>query len=236
MSTAGFCGRCGEPRRAGDAFCRSCGSRFDDAGPGPTAPPQPPGVAVPPAYPGAPAPVGPPPPPSIAVPPPVAYPNPRTAAGTQPIPYQAQPGAPAPTDATTAAPSSKLRPLPLIGAIAVALASFLPWIAFPGLPGGTGFDVPFGFLFDQASLDPGGLDLGLITLSLGAGGAVLTFMRRSPGLRRLLGVAAAGIAILYLVQLNSLVGEAGGDISALDVLGFGVYVTIGGGAILAVTK
>jgi zinc ribbon protein len=246
MATASYCPKCGAPSRAGDVFCRSCGNRLgESAAPAQAAPLQPPTVSAPGAAPYSPpgAPTAPPPPPSVSAPPAAPYPGYQTGAPTQPLPLpsQAQPGyqpsyQPPPAPARAAA-TSKLRPLPLIGALGVALASFLPWVEFPGFgEAATGFDVPFGFLFDPTTVDPGGFDLGLLTLLIGIGGSVLIFMRKKPGIRRLLGVGAAGIGVLYALQLTSLISQAGAGISVTDVMGFGVYVTIGGGVLLAAGK
>jgi hypothetical protein len=230
MATAGYCPRCGAPSQAGDVFCRSCGNKLGETGGDPTAPVWP-------------AQTAPPPPPSVAAPPAAPYPSHQM--GAQPVPYPspAQPGyqpSYQPPPRQVAAPTatwSKIRSLPMLGALAVALASFLPWVEFPGFGGaGTGFDVPFGFLFDPIAADPGGFDLGLITMLIGIGGGVLIYRRKKPGIRRLLGVAAAGIGVLYALQLTSLISQAGGGLSVTDVMGFGVYVTIGGGVLLAAGK
>jgi hypothetical protein len=132
----------------------------------------------------------------------------------------------------------EIQPIPLIGAVAVALAAFLPW--FNGMAGAgsaVGFDMPYGFLIDptQATADTW-FTIGLAMLLIGIAGAVLASVGGSVLMRRLLGTAAGAIAGVYIAQLVRFVGEFGGEITATDLLGLGAYVAIGGGVLLGLGK
>jgi hypothetical protein len=131
-----------------------------------------------------------------------------------------------------------VRPIPLIGALAVAVAAFLPW--FNGVAGAgsaNGFDVPYGFLIDPAEVAAdSAFTIGLAMLLIGIAGAVLAAVGGSSVMRRLLGTAAGAIAGVYIAQLARFVGEFGGEIAATDLLGIGTYVAIGGGVLLGLGK
>jgi hypothetical protein len=145
--------------------------------------------------------------------------------------YQA---APPPSPGVSVAGGIKVRPIPLIGGIAIAISSALPWIA--SVQGGDsikGFDVPAAFLFDFKKAGSGGLKIGLVVLLVGVIGAALTLLPVTGAIRRLLGGLGVVIGGLYVVQLGRLVDAVGGGVSLTDAIGFGVYVAAGGGLLLA---
>lgn len=241
MAEVLFCSTCGNARRPGDAFCRSCGRHLADddlagasqvaASPAPTSAPQAPAPPPPPA----PAPpavtqIMPPqatapgyaavPPPSRATPPPAAAPPP--AAGvTAPL--------------TAAAPRRLgIQPLAIAGGIAVALAVFLPWLSVPG-SSSDGFDVPLSFLWSPES-GGGGIKLGIVLLVIGAAGAGLSLLPGTEQIRRVLGSLALLMTVAFVGQLFRAVGKLGGGANAFDFLGAAVYVSALGGALLAVSK
>src|SRR5205807_5891826 len=158
----------------------------------------------------------------------------------QPVAYAPPPGyGPPPPGPQTAAVGSrvaggvKIRVIPLIGAVAVAVASALPWVSsIQGSASENGFKVPFKFLFDFKSQSGGGFKVGIALILLGVIGGLLTFVPVSGIIRRLLGVGAIAIGGAYIAQLVKLVHDLGGGISVTRVLGFGVYVAIGGGVLL----
>lgn len=263
MSDVKFCPSCGAARHPGDGFCRGCGRNLSeddareeaaekgaDVGPLPPATPTPSSLAAPPPSPVAPSPVAPPP----------ATPAPPPAAVTQPMPPAAPPGyvmvptsqapppppvplaAAAPPPAAPSATSGRgvvgmkrpLRPLALVGAAAVVVGVFLPWVS-GALEGGNAFDVPLSFLW---SLEPNdGVKLGLVLLLVGVGAAALTFLPGTGPVRRILGVVAAAASVVYVVQLFRLIDQAGGGFGdVMDVIGVAVYVTLAGGVVVAASK
>jgi hypothetical protein len=131
----------------------------------------------------------------------------------------------------------KLRWIPLIGGIALAISAVLPWIAsVQGSPSAKGLDVPASFLFDPLKAGRGGIKVGLMVLLAGVVGAALTLLPVTGAIRRLLGALGVAVAGLYIVQLGRVVDRVGGGVSLTDAIGFGVYVAIGGGLLLAAGK
>ena len=189
-------------------------------------------------------PSAPPAPPAVSAPPQQTAPFPGYQpqnVQTTPVPPQGWSPAPGPVPAPTAtAPPPvgvgatakvKPKPIPLIGGLAVAVASILPWFAVTEAPSLTGFDVPLQFLFDP--LQPSdGVKVGLIVLLLGLAGAWLSFSASRVNIRRVLGLAAIAVGVVFILQLGSFVDQVGAGVSVTDVIGFGVYVNIVGGVML----
>lgn len=180
--------------------------------------------------------MAPPPPPPLNLPPPpspapAAHPNDQQP--TQVFP-PAVPGA-TPAPARPASAGLKATPLALVGGLAVAVASFLPWLSGRfGSP--KAFDIPFNALYDLEG-GSGGLKLGLAILIVGAGGAALAFIPKSSSLRRLSGGLALAMVVAFVVQLIRALTDSGGDVGdAFTALGVGVYVAAAGGALLAAGK
>jgi hypothetical protein len=117
------------------------------------------------------------------------------------------------------------------------LSSILPWFAFQGGESQIGFDVPVQFLFDPLQGGSGdGLKIGLLVFLIGIAGGALTFTTRGPGIRRMLASAAIAIGGIYIAQLARVVEQFGGGISVTDIIGFGVYVMLGGAALMIAGK
>ena len=116
------------------------------------------------------------------------------------------------------------------GAALVAISTILPWIRGGGST--NAFDVPISFLFDYKTTSTGGLKTGLLLLAV-VGLAVAAVLK---GLdkRVQLGAGVAGIVIpaLFVLQLQRLVSAAGTS-SLTDLVGFGVFPAIAGGALIA---
>lgn len=116
------------------------------------------------------------------------------------------------------------------GAALVAVSTILPWIRGGGST--NAFDVPISFLFDYKTTSTGGLKTGLLLLAV-VGLAVAAVLK---GLdkRVQLGAGVAGIVIpaLFVLQLQRLVSAAGTS-SLTDLVGFGVFPAIAGGALIA---
>ncbi|MGQ0668262.1 MAG: hypothetical protein ACT4PO_01070 [Actinomycetota bacterium] len=129
----------------------------------------------------------------------------------------------------------KAAPLALIGGVAVAVASFLPWLS--GRFGSTkAFDIAFNALYDFDATS-GAFKLGVALLIVGAGGAALAFVPKSSSLRRLGGGLALAMVVAFVVQLIRALNAFGGDVGdVFSALGAGVYVAAAGGALLASGK
>jgi hypothetical protein len=130
----------------------------------------------------------------------------------------------------------KIRALPLIGAVAIAVSAALPWIPSGGLvPTQNGFDVPFQFLFDPEGTvgGRGGVTIGVALVLLGVIGGLLTFVPITGAIRRAFGGIAIAMAGAYMAQWARLLGDSGGGASFTDVVGFGAYVALAGGVLLA---
>jgi len=125
----------------------------------------------------------------------------------------------------------------MIGALAVILASFLPWLSSQGgTPAANAFDVPFRFLIDPTQATGVDLDLGFAVLVIGLGAGAATVVPALSTIRRLLGLAAIAIGVVFFGQLARLVDQVGADMSVTDLVGFGVYLAVGGGVLLLFAK
>jgi len=122
----------------------------------------------------------------------------------------------------------------LAGAVAIALSAVLPWLRIGGRSA-DGFDVPVEFLLSYDSDLDTGVKLGLLLILLGAVGVAAVLLLPDPRWRRGAGLAASAIAVVYVVQVQRLLsaGPARGRPGLLSILGFGVYVALGGGLALA---
>jgi len=151
--------------------------------------------------------------------------------------------------ATAAAPKPKaassgiefggftLRPLPLVGGAVVILSAFLPWF---DTPSGTAdpFDIPLPVLFDYttSSTSP---DLAWGLLAIGIAAILAAALPNIPSVAtKLLGLAAILSGIAFIGQSIRFVSDFGGSAGDAfsDVLGFGAYVAIGGGAVLLASR
>ncbi len=129
-----------------------------------------------------------------------------------------------------------LRPLALAGAAAVLVAVFLPWVSGTLGAGGDAFDVPISFLWDIGG-GGGGVKLGLPLLVLAGAGAALTFLPGTGPVRRILGMVAVLVSVVFVVQLYRAIDQLGGGFGdVFDTLGVAVYVTLIGGGLLAGSK
>jgi hypothetical protein len=119
-------------------------------------------------------------------------------------------------------------PLGAVGAIALTVATFLPWFDSGGLTADA-FDVALPFLWDvEAGGDP---RLGILVLALGALGLAALFLKAVPdGVRLVAGVGGLLVAALFILQVHRGVDATFSD--TIAVLGYGVYVALAGAAVL----
>jgi hypothetical protein len=129
-------------------------------------------------------------------------------------------------------------PLPLLGAAALLLAAFLPWVSVsggaPGVPGTSinSFEVALPFLWDTTA--SGSPYLGFALVALAALAVVVAAGSKSnPGLIRVLGLVAIALAAAFVVSMYRGVSAGGGGFGdVFDLLGFAPWVTVGAGAVM----
>jgi hypothetical protein len=121
----------------------------------------------------------------------------------------------------------------IIGAVLVLVAAFLAWV---DVGGGAdtlnAFDVPLSFLWDKEALADDGIALGAVLLVLAAASFLLRHFRGLEQISRVPGALVVVAVGLYLLQMNSLVSDIGGDLSLFDVIGIGVWPALIGGGLL----
>ncbi|HEX6597208.1 MAG TPA: hypothetical protein VF045_09745 [Acidimicrobiales bacterium] len=124
-----------------------------------------------------------------------------------------------------------LRPIPaLLGAGTVLLGTFFAWITIDDADGNA-YDVPLEFLWNHESASGGGLKVGLLLLALAGAVGALCFLPGKVKLRRIIGVAIIAITLVYVVQLQRALSDAGDAAPGLvSALGFGVLLTLVGAA------
>ncbi len=140
--------------------------------------------------------------------------------------------------AATTAPTSlkvgglELRPLPLIGAAALVLAAFLPWVDV--ITSINSFDVALSFLWDLNATGAPYLGFVLVGIAVVAV-AVAAAKKPNPGLMLLVAIAALAVAGAFITQMYRGVTDGGGGFNEFfDWIGFGPWVALGGGVLLVV--
>ncbi|MBM3696448.1 MAG: hypothetical protein FJW79_11030, partial [Actinobacteria bacterium] len=131
-----------------------------------------------------------------------------------------------------------LRPLPLVGGIALIVASFLPWLkGIFGASSTGGWNTPFQVLWNTTS--PGDQPrMGLIVLIVGiialAAGVI---PKAGRALAAITGVLAAVIGALYIVQVIRLfsnqLGASAGDVLN-NAIGIAPWIALGGALLLLI--
>ncbi|OFW54746.1 MAG: hypothetical protein A2V75_05580 [Actinobacteria bacterium RBG_16_70_17] len=130
----------------------------------------------------------------------------------------------------------KIRPLPLIGGIALIVSTFLNWLQ---MGSSNGFDIGLPFLW--GGWEHGGDDpkLGIFTLIIGIGAVLLAVLpRTSVGVIRLLGLLTVVIAVVFAVQMMLWAGDLGGGAgdAFTDGMSYAPYVALGGGILMLLTR
>jgi hypothetical protein len=243
------CPQCGTPWQEGQDVCSNCGFRRPPAEgrfrtgmtgirPIPSQPEQ--QGAAPPPPPAA------PPPPALAPPSPPGAPPPG-AGYQQQQPWEAQQpaGQPAwgqPTAGSTwgAAPAATrpaLQPLAIMGALIVALGTFLPWSGekILGIGGQTvsAFDISANVLWDTT---PGDLffKIAYAFLILAGLGLLASLVPRAAGFRRIAGVLTIVAVALYAVTAIRALND--NDALSVDnvfrIIAIGAFVSLVGGILL----
>ncbi len=144
-------------------------------------------------------------------------------------------GAPAATAATRPL-GMTIRPLALLGGLAMLIAAFLPWnatgIALDGsyvIPFGKPMDWPFAFVWNQ--LSPGQPRLGIVVVILALVVLALALLPRVPAVATIVaGAVAVLIGVLFLFEFSRAPGW--GDTFKILEVGFWVYLV--GGVVAAI--
>jgi len=138
--------------------------------------------------------------------------------------------------ATTAGASSvniggiELRPLPLVGAAALLLSAFLPWVS--GFASVNSLDVALSFLWDLNAA--GSPYMGWVIIAIAVIAFALSAIRKpNPQLLMLVGIFAMAITGAFLVQMYRGITDSGGTFGdVFDFLGVAPWVSLGAGVLL----
>jgi hypothetical protein len=166
---------------------------------------------------------------------------PMGAAGAAATPVS--PAAVAPAAATAAARPGvqigglSIRLLTAIGAVIAGISVLLPWLSPPGGGGSSNaFDVPFPFLWDYTA--GGDFRLGIVVIILAVLGlAVAVFRQLSPRLAAALGIVTLVAGVMFIIQVSRAISDSMGlgfGDAIGDWVGFGTWLTIGGGVLMLV--
>ncbi|HUU61802.1 MAG TPA: SH3 domain-containing protein [Acidimicrobiia bacterium] len=130
----------------------------------------------------------------------------------------------------------KIRPLPLLGGIALIVATFLNWLQ---LGSSNGFNVGLPFLWGGWEHGADAPDLGIFTLIIGIGAVLLAVLPRTsvPALR-VLGLITVVIAVVFAIQVMLWAGDVGGGAgdAFTDGMSYAPYVALAGGILMLLTR
>lgn len=138
--------------------------------------------------------------------------------------------APATTSSTVNLGGIELRPLPLIGAAALLLSAFLPWVS--GIASVNSLDIALSFLWDLNAA--GSPYLGWVIIALAVIALALAAMKKpNPQLLKLMGTVAVAVTVAFLVQMYRGITDSGGTFGdVFDFLGIAPWVSLGAGVVL----
>lgn len=147
------------------------------------------------------------------------------------------PSVPDPSPGAVAAPVDAGPIVAAAGGIAIAVSSWLAWIAsVEGSPTESAFEGPAWFLIDNHATRAG-LSLGILGLAVGIIVIVGAVMQGMGMLALIGGLLELLIVLLFTYQLNRAVNDfndgPGVDVNLTDFLGLGAYVALVG-AVLAI--
>ncbi|MBS1195671.1 MAG: hypothetical protein H6R33_391, partial [Actinobacteria bacterium] len=130
----------------------------------------------------------------------------------------------------------KIRPLALLGGIAVIVSTFVNWLQFGS---SNGFNVGLPFLWGGWEKGGDAPDLGIFTLIIGVAAVLLALLPRTSTIAiRVLGILAVVIAVVFAVQVILWAGDEGGGFADAfkDGLSVAPYVALGGGFLMLLTR
>jgi hypothetical protein len=127
-----------------------------------------------------------------------------------------------------------VKPLPVAGGLVLLVSAFLPWIS--GAGSASALDIPIQALWDIEATD-GPVKLGFALLALGALGAGLALVQRSPWLRRLCGSIGVAIVLGFAAQLYRAIDATGGSVGdVFTTIGVGIYLALAGAVALQFSR
>ena len=142
-----------------------------------------------------------------------------------------EPGAAAASGGSSVAVGGiELRPLPLVGAAALLLSAFLPWVG--GFTSVNSLDISLSFLWDLNAA--GSPYLGWVIIAIAVIALALS-ATKAPNQQLLvvMGVLAVAITGAFLVQMYRGITDSGGDFGdVFDFLGIASWVSLGAGVLL----
>lgn len=141
----------------------------------------------------------------------------------------ASPGAPG-AHATSGASAV---PMPaLIGAAIALVGALLPWIR--GVAGLNAFDVPIQFLVDYKTSGRSSVNVGMFLVAASIAAAVLAIQPGKEAWMRACGWGCVLLGVAHMAQLYRLADNYGG-MGFPKVIGAGVYLTVAGGLVVALS-
>ena len=143
----------------------------------------------------------------------------------QRLPPASPPAAAAPGPTTPASASTTA----FVGAGIIALGAMLGWIRGQGIGANT-LDIPLLALIDYKA-SKSAVKLGFLVLALAGAGVAGALQPSRSWLKRAAGIGATVVPVVFVVQLVRLLDGIPGA-SLLDVVGFGIPVTLVGGLVL----
>ena len=135
------------------------------------------------------------------------------------------PATPAPSLTSPASAST----MAFVGAGLIAVGAMLGWIRGQGIAGNT-LDIPLLALIDYKA-SKSAVKLGFLVLALAGAGVAGALQPSRAWLKRAAGIGAAVVPVVFVIQLVRLLDGIPGA-GLLDVVGFGVPVTLSGGLVL----
>jgi len=130
----------------------------------------------------------------------------------------------------------KVRLLPLLGGIALIVATFVNWLQ---MGSSNGFQVGLPFLWGGWEHGGDNPDLGIFTLIIGIGAVLLAVLPRTSAIAlRILGILALVIGVVFIIQVILWAGDAGGSVGDAfsDGLSASPYIAVVGGILMLLTR
>jgi hypothetical protein len=115
------------------------------------------------------------------------------------------------------------------GALLLLVSSFLTWLR--SSLSASSFDVPLAFLFDYQTSSDSGAKVGWLLLVLAVGVVIVVVTHQDRRIVRGVGIFTIAVGVLYMIQLQRLVGAVPGA-SFTDFVGLGVILAVLAGVIV----
>jgi hypothetical protein len=127
------------------------------------------------------------------------------------------------------------KPLALLGGILLVVASIVPWVS--AAVDANALDISIDALWDIQTSGEGPIKIGYVLIALGVLGGGLSFAPPTKWVRRICGSISIAVALAFAVQLFRAIDAGGGSPGdVFSAIGVGVYVALGGGILLLVSR